>query len=201
LPSCVSVTQATEAGTLYSPDELRAIADLGLPMHMDGARFANAVAALDCSPADLTWRAGVDVLVFGGTKNGLLAAELIVVFRQELAKEIAPRWHRAGHRLSKMRFLSAQFEAYLTDDLWLRNARRANAAARRLGEGLEVLQPVDANVVFVRFAPHVASALRAEGFAFHDWPLFGEGAVRLVCGFGTSDADVDALIAAVWGLK
>jgi threonine aldolase len=201
LPSCVSVTQATEAGTLYSPDELRAIADLGLPMHMDGARFANALVALDCSPADITWRAGVDVLVFGGTKNGLLAAELIVVFREELAKEIAPRWHRAGHRLSKMRFLSAQFEAYLADDLWLRNARRANIAARRLARGLDVLRPVEANVVFVRFAPHVASALRAEGFAFHDWTLFGEGAVRLVCGFGTSDADVDALLAAVRRLR
>lgn len=197
VPSCVSVTQATEAGTLYTPDELRAIARLGLPMHMDGARFANAVAALDCKPADLTWRAGVDVLVFGGTKNGLLAAELIVVFRRELADGIAPRWHRAGHRLSKMRFLSAQFDIYLTDDLWLRNARRANAAAQRLARGLDVLRPVEANVVFVRLSPHVAAALRAEGFAFHDWDIFGEGAVRLVCGFGTTDDDVDALLAAV----
>lgn len=194
--TCVSVTQATEAGTVYTPGELRAIADAGLPVHMDGARFANALAALGCAPADLTWRAGVDVLVLGGTKNGLMGAELIVVFRKELADEIAPRWHRAGHRLSKMRFLSAQFEAYLADDLWLRNARHANAAAQRLARGLDVLRPVEANVVFVRFEAHVAEALRAEGFAFHEWPLFGEGAVRLVCGFGTTAEDVDALLAA-----
>jgi threonine aldolase len=197
----VSVTQATEAGTLYTPGELRAIADVGLPMHMDGARFANALAAMDCAPADITWRAGVDVLVFGGTKNGAMAAELIVAFDKELAKELAPRWHRAGHRLSKMRFLSAQFEAYLANDLWLRNARCANAAARRLARGLDVLRPVAANVVFVRFAPHVAAALRAEGFAFHDWTIFGEGVVRLVCGFTTSDDDVDALLAAVQRLR
>lgn len=197
VPSCVSVTQATEAGTLYTPDELRAIAELGLPMHMDGARFANALVALDCAPADITWRAGVDVLVLGGTKNGLMAAELIVVFRKELANELAPRWHRAGHRLSKMRFLSAQFEAYLADDLWLRNARHANAMAQRLARGLNVLRPVEANVVFVRFEPHVASALRAKGFAFHDWTIFGEGTVRLVCGFGTTEDDVDAFRSAV----
>ncbi|HET8773952.1 MAG TPA: beta-eliminating lyase-related protein, partial [Thermoanaerobaculia bacterium] len=191
--SCVSVTQATEAGTVYSPGELRAIGDAGLPVHMDGARFANALVALGCAPADLTWRAGVDVLVLGGTKNGLMGAELIVVFRKELVEEIEPRWQRAGHRLSKMRFLSAQFEAYLANDLWLRNARHANAAAQRLARGLDVLRPVEANVVFVRFAPHVVGALRAAGFAFHDWPLFGEGAVRLVCGINTTDADVDAL--------
>jgi threonine aldolase len=195
--TCVSVTQATEAGTVYTSGELRAIADAGLPMHMDGARFANALVALDCTPADITWRAGVDVLVLGGTKNGLLGAELIVVFRKELVDEIEPRWHRAGHRLSKMRFLSAQFETYLENDLWLRNARHANAAAQRLARGLDVLRPVEANVVFVRFEAHIADALRAEGFAFHDWSLFGEGAVRLVCGFGTSDDDVDVFLAAV----
>ena len=170
-------------------------------MHMDGARFANALVALDCAPADITWRAGVDVLVLGGTKNGLMAAELIVVFAKELAKELAPRWHRAGHRLSKMRFLSAQFEAYLENDLWLRNARHANAMAQRLAAGLDVLRPVEANVVFVRLGANVASALRAEGFAFHDWTIFGEGVVRLVCGFDTSASDVDALLAAVRRLK
>lgn len=197
LPSCVSVTQATEAGTVYTPDELRAIASVGLPLHMDGARFANALVTLGCSAADVTWRAGVDVLVFGGTKNGAMAAELLVVFRKELAEQIAPRWHRAGHRLSKMRFLSAQFDAYLAGDLWLRNARRANSVALRIAGALEVLRPVEANVVFVRFAPHVAAALREEGFLFYDWPIFGPGAVRLVCGFGTSDEDADALIGAV----
>ncbi|MGZ5433317.1 MAG: threonine aldolase family protein [Thermoanaerobaculia bacterium] len=197
LPSCVSVTQATEAGTVYTPDELRAIASVGLPLHMDGARFANALVTLGCTAADVTWRAGVDVLVFGGTKNGAMAAELLVVFRKELAEQIAPRWHRAGHRLSKMRFLSAQFDAYLAGDLWLRNARRANSVALRIAGELEVLRPVEANVVFVRLEPHVAAALREEGFLFHDWPIFGPGAVRLVCGFGTSDEDAGALIAAV----
>ncbi len=195
--SCISVAQATEAGTVYTPDELRAIAKIGLPMHMDGARFANALVTLGCTPADITWRAGVDVLVLGGTKNGCLAAELIVVFRKEIADEIAPRWHRAGHRLSKMRFLSAQFEAYLTDDLWLRNARRANAVAQRIARELDVLHPVQANVIFLNLEPRVKDALHAKGFAFHDWQIFGEGAVRLVCGFNTTDADADALVVAV----
>jgi threonine aldolase len=199
LPSCVSLTQATEAGTVYRPEEIRAIADAtGLPIHMDGARFANALVTVGCSAADMTWRAGVDVLTFGATKNGAMAAELIVVFRRELAAAIEPRWHRAGHRLSKMRFLSAQLEAYLADDVWLRNARHANAAAARLAKGLnaELLRSVEANVVFARFEPHVAARLRERGFLFYDWPLFGAGAVRLVCGFDTSDADVDALLAA-----
>src|SRR5687768_2924615 len=106
--TCISITQATEAGTVYTPDEVRAIASVGLPVHMDGARFANALVTLGCSAADITWRAGVDVLVFGGTKNGVIPTELIVVFRKELAEQIAPRWHRSGHRVSKMRFLSAQ---------------------------------------------------------------------------------------------
>jgi threonine aldolase len=197
VPSCVSLTQATEAGTVYRVEEVRAIAEAArIGVHMDGARFANALVSLGCTPAELTWRAGVDVLTFGGTKNGAMAAELIVVFRKELAEEIAPRWHRAGHRVSKMRFLSAQFDAYLADDLWLRNARHANAAAQRLARGLgaEVLRPVEANVVFARFEPEVAGALREQGFLFYDWRLFGAGAVRLVCGFDTSDADVDALL-------
>jgi threonine aldolase len=199
LPSCVSVTQATEAGTVYRPAELRAIAEAAqIGVHMDGARFANALVTAGCTPAELTWKSGVDVLTFGATKNGAMAAELIVVFRKELAAAIAPRWHRAGHRLSKMRFLSAQLDAYLADDLWLRNARRANAAAQRLAGGLgaEVMRPVEANVVFARFDAAVAGALREQGFLFYDWPLFGDGAVRLVCGFDTTDAEVDALLAA-----
>ncbi|HEV7242673.1 MAG TPA: beta-eliminating lyase-related protein [Thermoanaerobaculia bacterium] len=195
--TCVSITQATEAGTVYTADEVRAIASVGLPVHMDGARFANALVTLESSAADITWRAGVDVLVFGGTKNGVIPTELIVVFRKELAEEIAPRWHRSGHRVSKMRFLSAQFEAYLADDLWLRNARRANAVAQRIGRELEVIHPVQANVVFVRFEPRVVAALIEEGFLFFDWPLFGPDAFRLVCGFGTTDEDADALVAAV----
>lgn len=195
IPSCVSITQATEAGTVYAIDEIRALRTT-LGLHMDGARFANALVHLGCTPAEMTWKAGVDVLSFGATKNGAMAAELIVVFRKALREELAPRWHRAGHRLSKMRFLSAQLEAYLTGDLWLRNARRANAAAQRLARGLgdDVIRPVQANVVFARFDAETREALRGQGFLFYDWPLFGDGAVRLVCGFATSDAEVDALL-------
>jgi threonine aldolase len=201
-PACVSLTQATEAGTMYSVDELRVLCDVahqrGCRVHMDGARFANAVVASGASPADLTWRAGVDVLVLGATKNGALAAEMIVMFDKSLAAEMNTRWHRGGHRASKMRFLSAQFDAYLSDDLWLRNARRANEMAARLAAGMtEVLQPVDANVVFARLGPDVLARLRARGFLFYDWPLFGDGAVRFVCGFTTTEAEVDALLGAL----
>jgi threonine aldolase len=161
---------------------------------MDGARFANALVSLGCTPAELTWKAGVNILTCGATKNGAMAAELIVVFDRKLSAEIAPRWHRAGHRLSKMRFLSAQLDAYLNDDVWLRNAKHANAMAQRLARGLDPIRPVEANVVFTRFDAATAHALREQGFLFYDWPLFGEGAVRLVCGFGTSEADVDALV-------
>ena len=199
VPACISVTQATEAGTLYSLDELRSLSDVArsrnLGLHMDGARFANAVASLGCAPADVTWRAGVDVLSFGATKNGALAAELLVVFRRELAAQIAPRWHRGGHRLSKMRFLSAQLEAYLADDLWLRNARQANARAQEIAriDSLELLRPVEANVVFVRLTPAQTDALRAAEIEMYDWPIFGEGAYRIVAGFGTTTGEVEAL--------
>jgi threonine aldolase len=247
-PSCVSLTNASEAGTVYTPDQVRALCEVaharGCRVHVDGARFANAVASTGASPADLTWRAGVDVLVFGATKNGALAAELIVAFDTSLFTDLPVRWHRAGHRLSKMRFLSAQWDAYLEDDLWLRNGRHANAMARRLGEGLlrgssgflgssgyfgssgflgsseflghdaprnprnseepeepSLLHPVEANVVFARIAPEVQERLKAAGFLFYDWPLFGEGAVRFVCGFSTSEAEVDALLAALHGRR
>lgn len=188
---CLSITNATEAGTVYTSDEIRALTSSGnYSVHLDGARFANAVASTGSSPADLTWRAGVDILVFGGTKNGLLGGELIVVFRKELATALGPLLHRAGHRPSKMRFLSAQFEAYLTDDLWLRNARHANAMATQLAEGLETIHPVQANIVFTRFTPEVAKTLSEEGFQFLDWPLFGADAVRLVTGFATTASEV-----------
>lgn len=197
--SCLSLTNATEAGTLYTAEEMRALRDAirVRAVHLDGARFANALAAQDCAPADLSWRAGADVLVLGATKNGGLTADLIVLFRRELAGRLAEAWHRSGHRASKMRFLSAQLEAYLTDDLWLRNARRANAAAARLAKGLadipgaELLRPVEANLLFVRFAAPVP------GYRFLEWPLFGEGAQRIVTGFRTTDEDVDALVRAV----
>ncbi|HEX3067303.1 MAG TPA: beta-eliminating lyase-related protein [Thermoanaerobaculia bacterium] len=202
---CLSITQATEAGTLYSLDDLASLGGLGhargTGIHMDGARFANAVAALGCAPADLTRRVGVDVLSFGATKNGAMGAEMIVVFRKDLAENLARLWHRSGHRLSKSRFLSAQLEAYLTDDLWLRNARHANAAAARLADGIrghvEIVQPVEVNVLFVRMDDSRAAALRAQGFSFYDWELFGAGVRRLVTAFDSTDAEIDSFIAAI----
>ena len=205
VPACLSVTNATEAGTVYSAAELRALGDaareLGLRVHLDGARFANAVAATGPTPAALSWRAGVDALTFGATKNGAMTADMIVLFRKELAPELAIRIHRAGHRPSKMRFLSAQLQAYLTDELWLRHARHANAMGARLAAGLaphvELVHRVDANIVFVRMPKPLAAALRGEGFQFFEWGIFGDDAYRLVCGYATTEEDVDGLTAAV----
>lgn len=206
-PSAVSITQATEAGTTYTPDEVRAIAAVthrhGLVLHMDGARFANSVAWLGCDPAEVTWRAGVDVLSFGATKNGALAAEAVVFFRKDLAESFAFRRKRAGHLFSKMRFLSAQLEAYLTDGLWLRLARHANAMAARLAEGLAavpgvtIAHPVEANEVFAVLPDRTIAGLRAAGFVFYSWPgEAGQGAkVRLVPAFDTPAASVDAFVA------
>ena len=203
VPACVSVTNTTEAGTVYSPDEVRALDEAAgeLRMHMDGARFANAIASSGARPADMTWRAGVDVLTFGATKNGAMLAELIVVFRKEVAEELALRAHRSGHRPSKMRFISAQLEAYLTNELWLRNARHANAMASRLERGLqsagiEIVRAVEANIVFARFGRDRVARLDAQEFQFYDWPIFGDDVYRLVCGFSTSAEDIDAFVAA-----
>jgi len=200
MPACISITNVTEAGTVYTADEVRELCDVasGLGAHMDGARFANAVAATGASAADLTWRAGIDILSFGGTKNGAMLAEVIVVFRKELAEEMAMRHHRSGHRPSKMRFISAQLEAYLTNDLWLRNARHANAMALRLASGLraagiEIVRRVDANIVFARFGAELAERLTREGFLFSDWPIFGPDVYRLVTGFNTPAAEIDSL--------
>jgi threonine aldolase len=205
VPACLSLTNATEAGTVYSVDETRALCDVAraraVRVHVDGARFANAVVSAGCAPADLSWRAGVDILTLGGTKNGAMAAEVIVVFRTELVAELALRYHRSGHRLSKMRFLSAQFDAYLANDVWLRTARHTNAMASRLAAGIsgrvEILRPVDANIVFARFSRARSAALSANGFLFSDWPIFGPDAYRLVTGFSTTAADVDAFVNAV----
>jgi threonine aldolase len=203
VPACVSVTQATEAGTVYELDELQAIGEVArtrnIGMHLDGARFTNALVKVKCTPAEMTWKAGVDVMTFGATKNGAMAAELVIVFKRELAEAIAPRWHRSGHRLSKMRFLSAQLDAYFENDLWLTSARHANAMAARLAEGLgnALLRPVDANVVFTRITPDVVARLQSAGFQFYDWPIFGADAYRLVTGWSTREEDVDALLAAL----
>jgi threonine aldolase len=205
-PAAISLTQATESGTLYSPGEVAAIGELarshGLGLQMDGARFANALVALGCRPAEITWRAGVDALAFGATKNGALAAEAVVLFKPELAETFAYRRKRGGHLFSKMRFLSAQLDAYLADDLWLANARHANAQAARLAEGLaglpgaRLLHPVEANEIFAVLPTAVIEGLLAEGFQFYRWGPEAESAVRLVTAFDTRGKDVDAFLAA-----
>lgn len=201
-PAALSLTQATEAGTLYRLEEVQALSAVAranrLAVHMDGARFANAVAALGCSPAEITWRAGVDVLSLGATKGGALAAEAIVVFRPEIAETLAFRRKRAGHLFSKMRFLSAQLEAWLEDGLWLRLAAHANAMAARLAAGLaevpgaEFAYPVEANEIFVRLPEPAIAALETAGFGFYRWdgPL-----LRLVTAFDTPAAAVDSFLA------
>jgi threonine aldolase len=204
-PAAVSVTQVTEAGTLYTIDELAAIAKIcrthRLKLHMDGARFANAVAALGCSPADASHRIGVDALSFGATKNGALCAEAILFFDLELAREAGYRRKRAGHLFSKLRFLSAQFDAYLEGDLWRRNAHHANATAARMAEGLAALDGVtleflvQANELFVHLPVAMIEGLLADGFMFHRWEPEGT-LVRLVTAFDTDPVHVDSFLAA-----
>lgn len=202
-PRAISITQATELGTVYSPDEVRALGALaksaGLAVHMDGARFANAVAGLGCRPAEITWRAGVDVLSFGATKNGALTAEAVVFFDPERAADFEWRRKRAGHLLSKMRFVSAQWLAYLADELWLRLARRANTLAREIGSAAAgaLMHPVEANEVFVRLGAERIAALRAQGFEFYDWGALHSGEARFVVSWSQSDEDVDALCRAL----
>lgn len=201
-PAVLSIAQATERGTVYRPDEIAALTAIarrhGLKVHLDGARFANAVAALGCAPADLTWRAGVDVLSFGGTKNGCLAAEAIVMFDESLAEPLRFRARKAGHVFSKMRFVSAQLEAYVEDGLWLRLAAHANAMADRLARGLapidgaRLFHPVEINEIFMTLPKAAQDALRRDGFGFYDR---GQGEVRLVTAFDTSPDRIDAFIA------
>ncbi len=205
-PAAVSLSQATEAGTVYRPAEIAEIAELararGLGLQMDGARFANALVTLDVSPAEATWKAGVDALAFGATKNGALAAEAVVLFKPELAESFLYRRKRGGHLFSKMRFLSAQLEAYLDGDLWLANARHANAMARRLAEGLSetpgvaLLHTVEANEIFARLPEALAEGLTAAGFQFYRWGSPEHTKARLVTAFNTAEADVDAFLAA-----
>ncbi|HEY6880678.1 MAG TPA: low specificity L-threonine aldolase [Polyangiales bacterium] len=201
-PAALSLSQSTEAGTVYTVHELQALGEVAkrhrLAVHMDGARFANAVVALGVSPAALTWQAGIDVLCFGATKNGCLAAEAIVLFDPSRAAELAFRRKRAGHLLSKQRFISAQLEAYLAGDLWLRNARHANERAQELAQlfraaDVPLLAPVQANELFVTLDEARAASLRAAGFAFLDWPAFGARARRFVTSFETRPQDLHAL--------
>lgn len=202
-PGAVSLTQATECGTIYTPDEIAAIVAAarkgGLKVHMDGARLANALATLGCAPADITWKAGIDALSLGFTKNGALAAEAVVFFDEKLAADFGYRHKRGGHLFSKMRFFAAQFLAMLEGDLWRTLALAANGAARDLGAALERLGhppvfPVEANEVFAEMPLALAAKLRADGAAFYPWgPEEGERALyRFVCSFATGAGEIEA---------
>jgi threonine aldolase len=205
-PAAVSLTQSTELGTVYAPGEIAAIGELarhhGMKVHMDGARFANALVALGCSAAQMTWKSGVDVLSFGATKNGALAAEAVVFFNEADVRDFEYRRKKSGHLISKMRFVSAQLDAYLDKDHWLDNARRANGLAQRLAQGLaqsdavRIAHPVAANAVFASMPAALAAKLRAAGALFYDWSVSEDGRVlaRLMLSFATPEADVAKLI-------
>jgi threonine aldolase len=200
-PRVVSVTQATELGTVYTPAELRAVGERakahGLRVHMDGARFANAVASLGVRPKEVTWQAGVDVLCFGGTKNGMAVGEAVVFFDRALATEFDYRCKQAGQLASKMRFLAAPWVGMLRNDAWLRHAGHANAMAALLESslrklGIEILRPRQANGVFAALPEATATSLRAKGWRFYDF--IGAGGSRLMCSWDTSEDDVRAFI-------
>jgi threonine aldolase len=204
-PRAVSITQGTEASTVYTLAETRAIAEVararGLRVHMDGARLGNAIARLGCTPAEATWKSGVDLLSFGATKNGALAAEAVVFFDRELAQSARYRRRRAGHLYSKMRFISVQLEAFIKDGLWLRNAGHANAMAARVREGLARIAgvrfrgPTEINLVLAALPQPVWDGLVAEGYSFSRRGASSEGVVRIACAFDTPPEAVDALIA------
>jgi threonine aldolase len=199
-PAALSLSQSTECGTVYRLGEIRQLTAVAreskLRVHMDGARLANAVECLGCSPADATWRAGIDLLSFGATKNGALAAEAVVIFDRDLAAELGRRRKRAGHLLSKMRYVSAQLEAYVADGLWLRLAGRANRAAAKLAEGLqaidgvELAHPVEANEIFAQMPRALAEGLEKAGVAFLPWPG-ARDLYRLVASYCTGDEAVE----------
>jgi threonine aldolase len=202
-PAAISITNATEYGLSYHASEVEALGALarerGFGFHMDGARFANAIVTTGESPADVTWRAGVDALSFGFVKNGGLNAEALILFRTELADEIAVRRKRAGHLLSKGRMLAAQILAMLEDGLWLENARAANAAAQTLAGAApeRLVYPVEANEIFLRVSAEEAAALRSQGFDFYDW---GTGEIRLVTSWDQAGEPVETIAAAIKAL-
>ncbi len=208
-PRAISITQSTEWGAVYGLDEIRAIgsvaAEQGLALHMDGARFANALVSLGCTPAEMTWKAGVTALSFGATKNGAMAAEAVIFFDPAGAQGFEERRKRAAHLWSKKRFMSAQLLAYLQDDLWRRNAHHANRVAQILGAGLaavpglRLLHPVQANEVFAVLPEGMAAALEEEGFGFYRWPApvaLQEVAIRLVTSYTSKPEAAEALVAA-----
>jgi threonine aldolase len=217
--AAVSLTQATEIGSVHTRDEIEAIAavarDYGLPVHMDGARFANALVAMGCSPAEATWKAGIDVMSFGATKNGCWCADAVVFFNHELAKDFEFIRIRAGHLLSKSRFVAAQFQGYLENDTWLDLAGRANAAARRLADGIvacaygRLAWDAPANEVFAIWTSETSLRLRAAGARFGEWDgrsaladaglTGGENLLRLVTSFATTDDQIDRFLSELNG--
>lgn len=210
-PAALSITQTNEAGQVYTAGEISALSDLAhdhsMHVHMDGARFANAAAALDCSPADITWKSGVDVLSLGATKCGALAAEAVIFFRRELAADFIHRRKRSGHLVSKGRLFGAQFAGWLTGDHWLELARHANRQAAHLADSLAEFSPVtlqwpcQANEIFITLPAELADSLRRDGAQFYDWPSHalpsgaepapGDSFVRLVTSFMTTDSHID----------
>ena len=202
-PGAISIAQATEFGTVYRRDEVAAIADLTrahqLSLHMDGARFANAIASLNCAPKAITWEAGVDVLCFGGTKNGGGVGELVIFFDKKISREFEYRAKQAGQLGSKMRFLAAQWLGLLTEDTWLRNAQHANRAARALASRLrkeaeiESIFPVEANAVFVSMDERLASALHGRGWRFYKF--IEPDVYRLICSWSTTEEHISSLLA------
>jgi len=212
----VSITNATEKGTVYTPSEIAALTgiarDFGLKTHLDGARFANGLVALGCTPAEMTWKAGIDAVSFGGTKNGLIGAEAVILFDPEKAWEFELRRKRGAHLFSKHRYLSAQMEAYLGDDLWLEMARRANATCARLADGLrqqgsvEFLHQPDANIIFARFPRRLHKRLLDAGAYYYVWdgdPHEGSPedplTARLVCDWSIGPEGVDAFLSVMRG--
>jgi len=199
-PHALSVSNATEYGQVYTPDELAALSALakghGLGVHMDGARFANAIAHLGCSPAELSWKSGVDVLSFGCVKNGGMSAEALIFFRPELAAKTRFRHKRAGHLLSKGRYSAAQILRLLKGDLWLKNAHTANAGALIVGQaaGNRLLHPVEANAIFIRLNSQEAADLRAQGFGFYDW---AQDEARFIVAYDQPAHEIEALSAAL----
>jgi len=201
-PGAISIAEATEFGTVYTRDEIAMISDVArsndLFLHMDGARFANAVASLHCAPRTITWDIGVDVLCFGGTKNGTAAGELVIFFNKEISREFDYRLKQAGQLGSKMRFLAAQWLGLLAGDVWLRNARHANRMARRLAENLqrkanvEVVFPVEANGVFARMDDHLVRGLETRGWRFYKF--IEPDIYRLMCSWATTENSVEDFI-------
>ncbi|MGB1254452.1 MAG: threonine aldolase family protein [Thiolinea sp.] len=206
-PATLSLTQSCETGVVYTLDEIRTLCtvahDHGLKVHMDGARFANGLVSLGCTPAAMSWQAGVDVLSFGGTKNGCLAAEAVIFFRPELVGAFPFLHKRSGHLLSKMRFISAQLEAYISDDVWLRNARHANAMAAKLSagladtEGVDLAFPTQSNEVFANMSPTMIEQLAAMGFSVTEGELDETAPPRFVTAWNTEPEEIEVFLTAV----